>query len=128
MGEPNLNVCPAMLRSGNALVTSRNAVLNELRGASKTFNNLRSRYFEDPASKKLYEESTLALFDFPAGYEEQECRFQFVTDSGDNVSSPMFHDVWSLAQTGGWLSLDTTWTTKHARQKSPCSSPTRPSR
>jgi hypothetical protein len=37
--NPTFNPCPARLSSGNALVTSRNVVLNSLSGANHESNN-----------------------------------------------------------------------------------------
>jgi hypothetical protein len=116
--NPTFNSCPARLSSGNALVTSRNVVLNSLSGANhESNNNFRSGWTYDPTKKQYKEETTLSIFDFPQGYEKKECKFQFVTDGGDLVPLPMVHMVWSLVNRTGDLTLDTTFYSKPTRDQ-----------
>ena len=72
-------ICSAKLRSGNALVTARDVVVNEASGAgSKAPNVLSAGFFFQET--RIAEESTIANFDFPAGPEDKQCKCQFVTD------------------------------------------------
>ncbi|KAA8895680.1 hypothetical protein FN846DRAFT_968523 [Sphaerosporella brunnea] len=116
--SPTHNACPARLKSGNALVTARNVVLNSLLGANhESHNNFRSGWSHDDTYKRYVEETTLSLFDFPAGYQNKQCKFQFVTDGGDLVPAPMLHMVWALVNGTGNLGLDTTYDSKPSRDK-----------
>ena len=72
-------ICSAKLRSGNALVTARNVVVNEASGASNKAPNVLSAGFSFQETH-IIEESTIANFDFPAGPEDKQCKCQFVTD------------------------------------------------
>ncbi|KAF8248810.1 hypothetical protein K440DRAFT_678476 [Wilcoxina mikolae CBS 423.85] len=96
------NHCPAFLRTGNTLVTARNIGLDELTGSIKTENNvLRVGWRFEDVHGRVFEESTLAIFDFPSGQERRQCKFQFITDGfldgGDASNIPAsYFNVWSL--------------------------------
>lgn len=118
----NRNECPAKLDSKWALLTSLSITLHEIDGGTKAaFNALRAGFsFNGQAGKgHVIEESTITLFDFPSGQEKRECRFQFVSDEGDNVpgapDSPNIYNVWSLVPQSGVIGEGSTWWNKPSR-------------
>jgi len=113
--------CPAKLASGNILVTARNIVVNELTGASKKSANVLSAgwLLKD---NRPFEESTLAIFDFPGGHEKAQCMFHFITDGesdgGDLVQTAVrIYNVWTLQEHGGVVGEDSTFNNKPARKE-----------
>jgi hypothetical protein len=112
-------ICPAKLSTGNALLTARNIAVNELTGASKlSANVLRVGWtFQD---NRAIEESTLAIFDFPRGQKNKQCKFQFVTDGerdgGDLSTIPAgYFNVWQLERQTGVVGEESTFFNKPAR-------------
>jgi hypothetical protein len=117
--NPGQNFCPAKLPSGNALLTSRNIALHQTRGKGDGQNNAaRAGWFFRP-NDGLIEETTLALFNFPSGHTDKQCRFQFVSDEGDDVRGaplwPNVFNVWQLKPLTGVVGVDTTYFNKPTR-------------
>jgi hypothetical protein len=72
--SPTLNICPARLPDGNALLTSTNIVLNDVKGTVTKYPNVLYAGFGQTANGSLSESSTITLFDFPSGQEGKQCR------------------------------------------------------
>ncbi|KAI5820114.1 hypothetical protein BZA77DRAFT_384858 [Pyronema omphalodes] len=108
--NPSINVCPAKLESGNALVTATHVNINENTNAPKPSKNIiRAGWSWSPNLGTLTEESTIALFDFPSGMEGKQCRFQFVSDDGDRLDDVSnVYNIWTFKK---WEPMPTTMTT-----------------
>jgi len=117
--KPSVNVCPARLPSGNALVTSLNVVINDVTGfVSKPPNIISVGFKPARGGYGLSETSTLTIFDFPAGHTNKKCRFQFVSDAGDNTTGvPNIYNIWSFVPGSGEATKTSTWWNKPARDQ-----------
>ena len=68
-----------------------------------------------PSSYGLSETSTLTIFDFPVGHTNRKCRFQFVSDAGDNMTGvPNIYNIWSFVPGSGEATKTSTWWNKPA--------------
>jgi hypothetical protein len=115
LDNPTINDCPAQLPSGNLLVTAFNKITSEASpDSSSEGGNGASNIFRAAVDKDLKSETTLAIFDFPAGYEKRNCSFHFISDGGDNVPTDLF-TVFALEGNGQSVTDTTTWNTKPAR-------------
>ncbi|KAI5854976.1 hypothetical protein BZA05DRAFT_393158 [Tricharina praecox] len=119
IANPSFNACPARLPSGNALVTSLNVVINDVTGSvSKPPNIIFAGFSRAASGTGLSESSTLTIFDFPAGHTDKKCRFQLVSDAGDNTAgSPNIYNVWSFVPGSGEATESSTWSNKPARDQ-----------
>ena len=96
---------------GNALVTSINVVNSQTGSTKRPPNILYAGFREDFVMGKLMEYATIAVFNFPAGHAARQCRFQLVSDAGDNVGGkPDIYNVFALKPHVGGISPNaTTW-------------------
>jgi len=117
--NPSVNICPAYLPSVNALVSSLNMVINDVTGfVSKRPNIIFVGFKLAPGGYGLSETSTLTIFDFPAGHTNKKCRFQFVSNAGDNTTDvPNIYNIWSFVPGSGEATKTSTWWNKPARDQ-----------
>jgi hypothetical protein len=101
---PTIDICPARLPNGNALLTATHVVIQTNPsekpdgkhvtrvGWSTTVNAT------NPKEREFHGESTLSIFNFPLEMEKKRCRFHFISDAGDASSEGLqsAYSVWSL--------------------------------
>jgi hypothetical protein len=116
--NPGALHCPGKLNSGNALLTAKNIMVTENKNSATLPNQLQVGWDSNYAGKTT-EESTIALFDFPAGMEGKQCRFQFISDPAIDVVKFMpagAFNVWKLGQPKVAWDQKITWDNKPQRE------------
>lgn len=114
----SLTPCPAVLPSGNALLLPDSAHVVDESGKPQvsvpqgTPLVRASFYLKDG---KLVEESTLAVFTMPEGFEDKQCTLQFTSDAGTATAPQEEYVVWELEGDGQDVTEETTFDTKPAR-------------
>lgn len=111
---PELNICPAIMPSGNAFLTSYSRPIMSagephIPGGQTLF---RVQLLEREG--ELVEERTLSIFDMPSGHGGKQCRLHFIYNQGNAYPNKEF-TVWQLEGDGSDVTDETNWDTKPER-------------
>jgi hypothetical protein len=114
--NPIFNACPARLPSGNTLVTATNIVINDITGVKRKPPNILYAGFLRTATGALSESSTITVFDFPSNQTSRKCRFQLISDAGDNTAGrPDVYNIFAFKEGTGEATVNSTWFDKPER-------------
>jgi hypothetical protein len=92
--------CPPKLASGNAVLTRRNIAVHQTKGQGPQNNTMRAGWSVVASEGGFVEESTVVIFDFPAGQQDKTCKIHFVSRDGDEIwgapEGPNVYNIWRL--------------------------------